>query len=146
MVKPLKFEPERDTFLDTAQALVDRLRTDVIHESCVVFMGAGSTTERGLRRGTGFYEGIMAKAPYPSEPNPSFPLLMEHFCSVMDGGQHNRLVREAISYIERFGLAGEDNRSARMASDAFAEIPYFNRFVTTNWDPFIERALDVLGV
>jgi hypothetical protein len=29
-------------------------------------------------------------------------------------------------------------------SGEIAEIPYFNRFVTTNWDPFLERALDVL--
>src|SRR5580698_7049964 len=32
-----------------------------------------------------------------------------------------------------------------MFSDSLAEISYFNRFVTTNWDPFIERSLDVLG-
>ena len=31
-----------------------------------------------------------------------------------------------------------------MFSNALAEIPYFNRFVTTNWDPFLERSLDVL--
>jgi len=31
-----------------------------------------------------------------------------------------------------------------MVSALLAEIPYFNRFVTTNWDPFIERELDVL--
>lgn len=28
--------------------------------------------------------------------------------------------------------------------EPIAEIPYLNRFVTTNWDPFLERALDVL--
>jgi hypothetical protein len=31
-----------------------------------------------------------------------------------------------------------------MFTDSLAEIPYFNRFVTTNWDPFLERSLDVL--
>jgi hypothetical protein len=31
-----------------------------------------------------------------------------------------------------------------MFSESLAEIPYLNRFVTTNWDPFLERALDVL--
>jgi hypothetical protein len=29
-------------------------------------------------------------------------------------------------------------------TEPITEIPYFNRFVTTNWDPFLERALDVL--
>ncbi len=31
-----------------------------------------------------------------------------------------------------------------MFSELVAEVPYLNRFVTTNWDPFLERALDVL--
>jgi hypothetical protein len=31
-----------------------------------------------------------------------------------------------------------------MFTDSLAEIPYLNRFVTTNWDPFLERSLDVL--
>jgi hypothetical protein len=31
-----------------------------------------------------------------------------------------------------------------MFTNALAQVPYFNRFVTTNWDPFLERSLDVL--
>ena len=31
-----------------------------------------------------------------------------------------------------------------MFGNELAEIPYFNRFVTTNWDPFLERSLDIL--
>src|SRR5260370_35644030 len=69
---------------------------------------------------------------------------MQYFCSQSDGGHHNRLIREALSRIEGFCLRGEDNYLAAMATDAFAEIPYFNRFVTTNCDPFLERSLDVL--
>jgi hypothetical protein len=57
---------------------------------------------------------------------------MEYFCNKLDGGHHNRLIR------------GDHNRIATMASGLIAEIPYFNRLVTTNWDPFIERDLDVL--
>src|SRR5260370_42301218 len=34
--------------------------------------------------------------------------------------------------------------SQPVTSDLLGEIPYLNRFVTTNWDPFIERSLDVL--
>ena len=31
-----------------------------------------------------------------------------------------------------------------MLGHELAEIPYFNRFVTTNWDPFLERSLEVM--
>jgi hypothetical protein len=95
--------------------------------------------------GPGFYEMIKRKAAYPeSQPAPSFPKLMEYFCDHLDGGHHNRLIQEAISYLELFFLPGERRNVATMVSNLLSEIPYLNRFVTTNWDPFIERALDVL--
>jgi hypothetical protein len=62
----------------------------------------------------------------------------------MDEGHHNRLIREAVSRIERFSVPGEENTFATMFADELAEIPYFNRFVTTNWDPFLERSLEIL--
>jgi hypothetical protein len=63
----------------------------------------------------------------------------------MDGGHHNRLIREALSRIESFAIRGsEDHFFATHFTDLLAAIPYFNRFVTTNWDPFLERSLDVL--
>src|SRR5690242_2116207 len=91
------------------------------------------------------YKLIKQKAGYPeSSPSPSFPKLMEFYCTEMDGGHHNRLIREAISYLEEFFLPGEKRTVATMACNLLAEIPYLNRFVTTNWDPLIERALDIL--
>lgn len=109
-----------------------------------MFVGAGSTTEKRIH-GQGFYASIKAKAAFPDgDLSPSFPKLMEYFCEKLDGGQHNRLIREAISYIERFCSPGEHNRDASMVSSSLAGIPYLNRIVTTNWDPFIERELDIL--
>ncbi|HYK37275.1 SIR2 family protein [Alloacidobacterium sp.] len=142
----IKAEKPRDDFDHVAQRLVSRLHKDVVQESCVVFVGAGSTTERSWRaKDRGFYATIKAQTSHSgTNLSPSFPKLMESFCNELDGGHHNRLIREAISYLEQFSLPGEDNRTATMVSDLLAEIPYFNRFVTTNWDPFIERALDVL--
>ncbi len=129
---------------ETAFELVERLHDDIAHESVVVFVGAGSTTERSSREPR-FYDVIKKKASYPeSQPPLSFPKMMDFFCKKLDGGHHNRLIREAISYLELFFLPGEQRRFATMASDLLAEIPYLNRFVTTNWDPFIERSLDVL--
>jgi hypothetical protein len=142
---PAKSGKARDGFEHAAQLLANRLHNDIVQESCVVFVGAGSTTEGSYRERESFYETIKVKAAYPkTEPSPSFPELMEFFCNELDGGHHNRLIREAISHLERFSLPGEENRFATRFSDLLAEIPYFNRFVTTNWDPFIERSLDVL--
>jgi len=108
-----------------------------------VFLGAGSTTERPSHGRKTYYEHIKEIAQF-SGGSPSFPELMQYFCDRMDGGHHNRLIREALSRIEIFCVRGEDNHTATMFTDSLAEIPYFNRFVTTNWDPFLERSLDVL--
>jgi len=137
---PLSEDPQA-----VARALVSRLYDEILQEGCVVFVGAGSTTERRHPRDKTFYDEIKLKANYPKElPQPSFPQLMQYFCDHLDGGHHNRLIREAISRIELFCARGLENRTAMMFSEAAAEIPYLNRFVTTNWDPFLERALDVL--
>jgi hypothetical protein len=127
-----------------AISLVECLYGDIANESCVIFLGAGSTTERGIR-GEGFYELIKSKAKFPEkEAPPSFPKLMEFFCNRLDGGHKNRLIREAITYIELFSLPGEKRNTAMMLTALLADIPYLNRLVTTNWDPFLEWSLGVL--
>jgi len=129
-----------------ARELISRLYDDILQEHCVVFVGAGSTTERRYWRSEpSFYADIKNKCNFPAtEQSPSFPDLMEYFCNRMDGGRHNRLIREAVARIERFSVPGEDNNFAMMFGHELAEIPYFNRFVTTNWDPFLERSLEVM--
>lgn len=134
----------KDSERDIGNSLVARLRSDIIGQSCVVFVGAGSTTERYHRDG-GFYAKIKTESAYPEKgPTPSFPKLMQYFCDQLDGGRHNRLIREAISYIEYFCSPGEPNFVARSVGSSLAAIPYFNRIVTTNWDPILEREMDVL--
>jgi SIR2-like protein len=127
-----------------ARNLVSRLYDDILAEGCVIFVGAGSTTERKGGSRKLFYDRIKAISEYTESSLPSFPELMQFFCERLDGGRHNRLIREALSRIESFCARGEQNRDATMFTDPLAEIPYFNRFVTTNWDPFLERSLDVL--
>jgi SIR2-like domain len=130
---------------DVAAGLVSRLYEDIVQESCAVFVGSGCTTEGRGWHSTSFYEEIKEKCRFPSKASPPpFPDLMEYFCRQLDGGQHNRLIREAVSRIEKFSVPGEDNTFATMFGDELAEIPYFNRFVTTNWDPFLERSLEIL--
>jgi hypothetical protein len=124
--------------------LVSRIYGDILRQGCVVFVGAGSTTEGRRQDGETFYQRIKEIAQI-SEESLSFPELMQSFCDRMDGGHHNRLIREALIRLESFCVRGsEENYFATRFTDSLAEIPYFNRFVTTNWDPFLERSLDVL--
>ena len=128
-----------------AESFVSRICDDVIHEACVIFVGAGCTTERKQHSRLSFYQEIKEKASYPPlSAAPSFPVLMQYFCDHIDGGRHNRLITEAISRIESFCDHGDEENLAGLFYDPIAEIPYLNRFVTTNWDPFLERALDIL--
>jgi hypothetical protein len=127
----------------TAVELVSMVYDSICSESCVVFLGAGSTTERAYHDKKTFYQHIKNIAKFPGD-RPTFPQLMQHFCDHIDGGHHNRLIRHALERIEIFCLRGENNNAATMFTDSLAEIPFFNRFITTNWDPFLERSLDVL--
>lgn len=127
------------------ESLVSRVYDDVLHGACVIFVGAGSSTEKSDLRQTTFYDTIKTKSGFNEGSSPApFPTVMQYFCDKVDGGRHNRLIREAIERIEYFCAEGEANDSATMFSRYIAGIPYLNRFVTTNWDPFLERALDVL--
>jgi len=69
---------------------------------------------------------------------------MQRFCDEKDGGHHNLLIREAIRHIEHFLLPGPENRVVSEFSSQLATIPFFKIVLTTNWDPLLERALDVL--
>ena len=123
----------------------DHLYDDIKQSRVALLCGSGITTEGGPHGTPTFYETIRDRfAISPNDPNPPFPDLMEHFCAMLDGGDKRRLIQEAISRIERFTSPGELQRSSSMVYSLVAKIPYFDRIVTTNWDPFCERALNVL--
>jgi hypothetical protein len=96
MRRALKTESHYDD--PAALALVERLHEEITRQLLVVFLGAGSTTERSVPNyGPGFYDLIKSKASYPeSLLPPSCPKLMEFFCNELDGGHQNRLVTDAI--------------------------------------------------
>ncbi len=124
--------------------LINRLSRDVVDESCVLFVGAGCTTER-WRGAPSFYSTIKGMMGRGDDCEPlNFPDLMQMFCDERDGGHHHLLVREAINYLEPFLLPGPANHSANELCALAASIPSLKTFVTTNWDPVLERALDVL--
>jgi hypothetical protein len=74
----------------------------------------------------------------------TFPAVMQRFCDERDGGHHNLLIREAIHYIEHALLPSPENQVVTRFSRQLAAIPFFKIVLTTNWDPLLERALDVL--
>ena len=121
------------------------LYENLINDDCVIFAGAGISTEGGVYSKPSFYEIIKAKCDYPNNKKaPSFPDLMQYYCDKIDGGQRNRLTKEIISRIEIFNYPGEINRETTHFHDLLAQIPYFKRVVTTNWDTFFENRLNVL--
>lgn len=123
--------------------LIDRVGREIADESCVLFVGAGSSTEK-WPRSCSFYSNIKAMTSLSDSGPHTFPEVMQKFCDERDGGHHNLLIREAIHYIEHFLLSGPENRAVSEFSSRLATIPYFKIILTTNWDPFLERALDVL--
>lgn len=121
------------------------LYEEILNEECVIFAGTGISTESGPYSKPNFYEIIKSKCKYPkSEKAPTFPDLMQYFCDHIDGGQRNRLIKEVISRIEIFNSPGEINNMTTMFHHSLAEIPFFNRIVTTNWDTFFETCLNIL--
>jgi SIR2-like domain len=123
--------------------LIDRIGQEIADENCVLFVGAGSSTEK-WSRGHSFYTTIRAMTNLSETESDTFPAVMQKFCDERDGGHHNLLIREAIRYIEHFLLPGPANRVASEFGNQLAAIPFFKVVLTTNWDPLLERALDVL--
>jgi hypothetical protein len=111
--------------------------------NCVLFAGAGTTTESYHRRT--FLEHIKEKCKYPKKAkNQSFPEVMQYYCQKVDSGGKNKLIRETIEWIEYYSAEGEPNRFATHFFREIARIPFFRTIVTTNWDPLCERTVNVL--
>lgn len=122
----------------------EALYDDIKAGHVVLFVGAGVTTEGGIYGSPTFYDIIKKKTNYPAKQNPAFPDLMQFFCEKVDGGQRNRLTREILSRVAEFSAPGERNNFATMIPNLVAEFSQFDRIVTTNWDPFFERSLNIL--
>ena len=123
------------------QELIEEIKA----KNCVPFLGAGVSTEGQYRyHNESLLDYIRRISKYPKRESPLFPDVMQYYCDRLDGGRKNRLIREIINWIEPFSIEGEPHRSITQFHHLFARIPYFRVFVTTNWDFFCERALNVL--
>jgi hypothetical protein len=124
--------------------LPEELIEEVKSFNCVLFAGAGTTTEQPYFRET-FLGNIKEKCKYPKKSEKqSFPEVMQYYCQKVDGGRKNKLIREIIEWIEFYSAEGEPNRVATGFFREIARIPFFRIIVTTNWDPFCERTTNVL--
>jgi hypothetical protein len=124
--------------------LPEELVEEVKSFNCVLFAGAGTTTEQPYFRST-FLAHVKAECKYPKRAKTqSFPEVMQYYCQKLDGGRKNKLIREIIEWIEYYSAQGEPNRVATGFFRDIARIPFFRTIVTTNWDPFCERTVNVL--
>jgi hypothetical protein len=124
-------------------ALPEELVEEIESFNCVLFAGAGTTTEQYYK--STFLGQVKERCKYPKkDKNQSFPEVMQYYCQKLDGGRKNRLIREIIEWIEFYSAEGEPNRVATGFFREIARIPFFRTIVTTNWDPFCERSVNVL--
>ncbi|MFA4878382.1 MAG: SIR2 family protein [Methanoregula sp.] len=121
------------------------LYDEIKRENCIIFAGAGISTERKSNSGEPtFYEIIKNECEFSSELNPPFPEVMQHYCNIKDGGKKNLLIRQIIGRLESFLDGSEKEHTTTFTHLEIARNPFFRIIVTTNWDTFFERRLNVL--
>jgi len=123
------------------------LLRDIENKECIVFLGAGASTE-----GFSFYTGenlidvLAEKCKYPKRSVHSLPKVAQYFCDTLDGGLKGRLLREIRGYIDSYMEYGELNNLVTEVNRLIAKIGFFRTIITTNWDVFMERELNVLPI
>jgi hypothetical protein len=127
-------------------SLPESLIKDIESEECVVFLGAGASTEGHKYFPKNLVETLMEKCSYPRSSPIVLPKVARYFCDVLDGGFKGRLVREIRDYLDLYMERGEANNMATMAHAIIAKIGLLKVIVTTNWDVFMERELNVLPI
>jgi hypothetical protein len=124
------------------ETLVD----DIKKGESVLLLGAGASTEGNSYFGKNLVDTLAEKCKYPSSSPKNLPKVAQYFCDVMDGGFKGRLLREIREYLDQYMEIGEAYRSATMVHNLVAKIGFFQVIVTTNWDVFMERQLNILPV
>ena len=122
----------------------DALLDDIKNGECVLFIGAGASTEGSSYFGKSLMDQLAEKCKYPSSSAKNLPKVAQHFCDVTDGGFKGRLLREIREYLDQYMEIAEAYRDATMAHALVAKIGFFQIIVTTNWDVFMERSLNIL--
>lgn len=127
-------------------SIPESLINDIENGECVVFLGAGASTEGFKYFGKKLVDVLAEKCNYPSTLPIVLPKVARYFCDVLDGGFRGRLIREVRNYLDLFMEYGEANNLATATHSIIAKIGLLKIIVTTNWDVFMERELNILPI
>lgn len=121
---------------------------DIVDEECVLFLGAGASTEG---RGTGYWrkfliDELVEECNPPQKIRKELPHVAQYFCEKMDAGNKGKLRRIILRRIQRFMNTPEAFFSATICHSIIASIPQFRIIITTNWDQFMERGMNVVPI
>jgi len=112
---------------------------EIRSNNCILFAGAGISTEGGIYGKPTLYEIIKRISKYPKKKKkPSFPELMQYYCDNLDGSRKNRLIREIINRIEAFSDYGEIYEYTTMFHRYVASIPYFKTLTSNHFREHIQ--------
>ena len=122
--------------LDFDFEIDDFLFDEIANGNCVVFAGAGVSTENQNSAPHTLYTELAVELDQRSADLP-FPDLAEAYCARPDGRfKMMQKIQTRFDYIAKF-------RDLRNNSTKFfvelATMPYLNTFVTTNWDKHFEE-------
>ena len=114
------------------------LISEIEKHNCVIFAGAGISTETGLTHPNSLYEQLQFATECDGEIE--FPELVDRFEAQPNGRQKLvELVRDRFDYIDSF--RDLKTRATRFHNE-LSDMSYFQTFITTNWDRYFE---DILG-
>jgi len=127
-------------------SIPETLLDDIKNEECVLFLGAGASTEGSLYFGKSLVDMLAEKCKYLTSSPKNLPKVAQYFCDIMDGGFKGRLLREIREYLDQYMEIAEAYRVATDVHRLVAKIGFFQIIITTNWDVFTERELNVLPI
>lgn len=113
------------------------LTSEIEKHNCVIFSGAGVSTETGDTHPDTLYEQIQHAVECFQDLD--FPKLVDLFENQPNGRQKFiELVRKRFDYIDSF--RDLKFRATRFHTE-LSDMPYFHTYITTNWDRYFEDEL-----
>lgn len=110
------------------------LTMEIEKHNCVIFAGAGVSTETGDTHPDTLYEQIQHSV--QCFENLEFPKLVDMFESQPNGRQKFiELVKSRFEYIDSFR---DLKFRATRFHEEISDLPYFRTYITTNWDRYFE--------
>lgn len=115
--------------------LEPHLLQEIERHNCIIFAGAGISTETRYAHPDTFYDTM--RAAVQCGDTPSFPDLVDRFEAQPNGRQKLiQTIVDRFSYINGFR---ELRNTATRFHRELATMPYFGTIVTTNWDRYFEE-------